>query len=160
MARDDGAVVYLNGAEVWRDNLPGGTVTASTLAVTPITGPARTNFLSQSLNPVLLVDGANVVAVEMHQSAPNGADLRLDLELTGTALVPTQAVMSIVPSATGATLIWPADAGLLQLYTTSSLEPPVTWIRATNTPVLSNGFWRAALPPGTNRARFFRLQAP
>lgn len=160
LARDDGAVVYLNGAEVWRDNLPGGTVNASTLALTPITGPARTNFLSQPLNPALLVDGANVMAVEMHQSAPNGPDLRLDFELTGTALVPAQAALSIVPSASGATLIWPADAGLLQLYTASSLAQPVAWLRATNPPVLSNGFWMVPLPPGTNRAQFYRLQTP
>src|SRR5262249_53620967 len=30
--RDDGAVVYVNGTEVWRDNLPSGTITSTTLA--------------------------------------------------------------------------------------------------------------------------------
>jgi hypothetical protein len=155
----------LNGVEVWRENLPGGTISSATPALAPVTGAARTNFLSQGLNPALLVDGANVVAVELHQSASNGPDIRLDFELTGTALVPAQAAMTIVPSAAGGPaggvqLLWPAEAGLLQLYTASSLAPPVAWLRATNTAVLSNGFWMVPLPPGTNGAQFYRLQAP
>ncbi|MEZ5008851.1 MAG: hypothetical protein R2753_11930 [Chitinophagales bacterium] len=32
LVRDDGAVVYINGVEVWRDNMPTGTVNYQTLA--------------------------------------------------------------------------------------------------------------------------------
>jgi hypothetical protein len=32
LLRDDGAIVYLNGAEVYRSNMPGGAITGSTLA--------------------------------------------------------------------------------------------------------------------------------
>src|SRR6267143_1935706 len=32
LKRDDGAVAYLNGVEVFRDNMPAGTITSSTLA--------------------------------------------------------------------------------------------------------------------------------
>ena len=160
LARDDGAVVYLNGAEVWRDNLPGGAITSGTLALAPVTGAARTNLLSQTLNPALLVDGANLLAVEIHQSASNGPDILLDLALTGTALVPAQSELMIVPAPAGVTLRWPAEAGLLQLYTATNLTAPVTWLRATNTPALTNGFWTVPLPAGVNPTRFYRLQAP
>ena len=36
--RDDGAVVYLNGTEVFRSNMPTGTITYTTLASTTVGG--------------------------------------------------------------------------------------------------------------------------
>jgi hypothetical protein len=36
LLRDDGAVVYINGAEVLRDNMPTGTITSTTTALTSL----------------------------------------------------------------------------------------------------------------------------
>src|SRR5688572_14711109 len=63
--RDDGAVVYVNGTEVFRSNMPGGGVGYQTLAAAAIDDTA---FYSASFSPSLLVNGANVVAVEVHQA--------------------------------------------------------------------------------------------
>ena len=42
----------------------------------------------------------------------------------------------------------------------TNLAPPVIWNAVTNTPVLSNGLWRVALPPDADSQQFYRLQTP
>ena len=46
LLRDDGAVVYLNGAEVFRSNMPAGTIAYRTLASTAIGGADESHVLS------------------------------------------------------------------------------------------------------------------
>ena len=84
LLRDDGAIVYLNGTEIFRSNMPTGTVAHTTVASS--TTADETTFFLQSANPSLLVDGTNVVAVEVHQSSTNSSDLSFDLELLGSDL--------------------------------------------------------------------------
>jgi hypothetical protein len=93
--RDDGVAVYLNGAEVFRNNLPAGTVTFSTLASVAVNGSAEDVFLTTNLAPVLL-PGTNVVAVEMHQNTRNSSDLSFDLELTAE-LIAIAPVLPVQP---------------------------------------------------------------
>ena len=83
LLRDDGAVVYLNGAELYRTNMPSGTIAYTTLASTAIAGTDETTFLTAALNPLLLTTGNNVIAVEIHQVNSTSSDLSFDLELTG-----------------------------------------------------------------------------
>jgi len=82
LLRDDGAIVYLNGVEVRRENMPGGVVTYLTHASHELKYVSRENlFMTTALDPAVLVAGANVLAVEIHQvnGATNdaGFDLRL-----------------------------------------------------------------------------------
>jgi hypothetical protein len=160
LLRNDGAAVYLNGVEIWRDNLPAGALTASTLASNPVDGVGAASYLSAPLNPALLVSGTNVVAVELHQSSPAGPDLRFDLELSGTALVPTNASLTLAAAPAGLWLRWSEDAGLLLPHGASSLSAPGAWRLVPGMPSLSNGLWNLQVPPGTNQGQFFRLQAP
>ena len=81
---DDGAVVYLNGHEVLRDNLPGGTITNTTLATTGRSGTAENTYRQFVLPTAALVQGRNVLAVEVHQDYGGSSDLGLDAVLTGT----------------------------------------------------------------------------
>jgi hypothetical protein len=82
LLRDDGAVVYLNGAEVFRSNMPTGLITQSTLALSAVPAPDESTFYhAAALDPTRLFVGANVVAVEVHQSATNSSDLSFDLQL-------------------------------------------------------------------------------
>jgi hypothetical protein len=69
---DDGAVVYLNGAEVLRVNMPGGAVSHSTPASQEITATAFSSVLPIPKDS--LVNGTNVLAVEVHQH-PNNSDM-------------------------------------------------------------------------------------
>ncbi|HLP04885.1 MAG TPA: lamin tail domain-containing protein, partial [Paludibacter sp.] len=75
---DDGAVVYINGQELGRYNLPSGAVTFNTLAVTATNGDQVTYAVPQSL----LKEGENLVAVEVHQNAITSSDLIFDLQMT------------------------------------------------------------------------------
>lgn len=79
---DDGAVVYLNGTEVYRVNMPTGTIAYSTLANAAIGGAAETQFTEVMLDN-FLIEGINTIAVEMHQNAVTSSDLSFDLRLEG-----------------------------------------------------------------------------
>ena len=83
ISRDDGAVAYINGQEVARDNLPDGVITSSTTAIDPMSGANERDFFSFEVDPSLLVNGTNVIAVEVHQQAPNSSDMSFDCQLDG-----------------------------------------------------------------------------
>ncbi len=90
--RDDGAIIYINGREAGRTNMTAGTVYQyNTLAPNVVSGTDEEAFFAVPLTyPVagvpssLLVEGTNVIAVELHQQAANSSDLSFDLELTAT----------------------------------------------------------------------------
>ncbi|MEX2142291.1 MAG: lamin tail domain-containing protein [Pirellulales bacterium] len=81
VVRDDGAVVYINGQEVGRSNMPSGTISSSTPAAGVVGGADESTFYELNIDPALLAAGTNVIAVELHQSGPTSTDLSFDLEL-------------------------------------------------------------------------------
>lgn len=86
LKRDDGAVIYLNGVEVARSNMPEGTVTASTPASSTVGGTDEDAFYQFNLLSNTLVTGNNVIAAEIHQSSITSSDLSFDLELLPVAI--------------------------------------------------------------------------
>jgi hypothetical protein len=56
-------------------------------------------------------------------------------------------------------LNYPTNPAVFPLYTATNLVAPITWILATNQPVLVNTQWQIALPPNTNAVQFYRLQS-
>ena len=77
---DDGAVFYLNGAEVYRQNMPGtnilyGTLASSSVGIPPFTGPF-------GISATNLVQGLNTLAVEIHQASTNNNDFDFASELS------------------------------------------------------------------------------
>ena len=83
LVADDGAVVYVNGVEVVRDNMPAGTVTNSTLAASNRSGGAENQMRTFTLDPAVLETGSNTIAAEVHQDSPGSSDLSFDLRLEG-----------------------------------------------------------------------------
>jgi hypothetical protein len=79
---DDGSVVYINGVEVVRNNMPGGTIGYLTQAVSAVGSSTENNIGSWNLSPGVLVAGTNIVAVEIHQASGTSSDISFDLELT------------------------------------------------------------------------------
>ncbi len=162
--RDDGAVVYLNGAEIWRDtNMPAGVITNQTPARSALGGTNESLWLPLNLAPAtlsLLVTGTNVLAIEVHQNALNSSDLAMNFELTGTALVSPNTSLAITRGTNSLTLSWSVDASFFNLRTATNLSPPITWLHTTNEPVLMNNEWKVVLPIGTNSQLFYRLQTP
>ena len=82
IVRDDGAVVYLNGTEVFRDNMPEGDINSTTTATSPIGGTDESAYVTMELAADQLQDGDNVLAVEIHQNSSTSSDVSFKLELT------------------------------------------------------------------------------
>jgi hypothetical protein len=84
LRRDDGAAIWLNGVEVARDNLPGtlgdGSLTANTLASTRV-NQSSADFSTFTISAQNLLDGENILAVELHQAAPDSGDVVMNLAL-------------------------------------------------------------------------------
>ena len=81
---DDGAVVYVNGSEVWRVNMPGGTITYNTFS----SSTSSDNALATSIIANSLVSGDNTIAIEIHQRSSSSSDLSFDFKMEG--LIPGQ----------------------------------------------------------------------
>lgn len=75
---DDGMVVYVNGVEVKRLNMPKGEIDFATLAPTYTNDAEDVFYISRDY----LVNGDNVIAVEVHQTE-DSADMTFSLELLG-----------------------------------------------------------------------------
>ncbi len=84
LRRDDGAIVYLNGKEVVRSNMPSGPVYHNTFAAVAIGGAAETSFYEYALDSADIASGENVIAVELHQISTSSTDLSFDMEVVGT----------------------------------------------------------------------------
>ena len=162
--RDDAAVLYLNGAEIWRDsNLPAGLITNQTPALSAIGGTGETNWLALNFPPstlTLLTPGWNLLAAEVHQSALDSSDLGFDLELTGTLILAELPELQATIAGSSLVLTAPDTASYFRLFSATNLMPPVVWTTEATTAVLSNSQWRVTLPAATNGQRFYRLQSP
>jgi secreted PhoX family phosphatase len=85
LRRDDGAVVYVNGTEVARSNMPTGTISSTTLASSTVDGSNETAWFTFPVSAQLFAGtNANVIAVEIHQRSRSSSDIVFDLELTGS----------------------------------------------------------------------------
>jgi len=89
LRRDDGAVVYLNGIEKWRSNMPEGvSISYSTPATTSIFGTNEALWVTNEVSASGLVEGDNVVSVEVHQFDTASSDISFDLEVIPLSYAP------------------------------------------------------------------------
>jgi hypothetical protein len=100
LLRDDGAIVYLNGVEVLRSNMP-GTVSYSTYASVGIVDAGELVWTTIPVNAAGLTSGKNVLAVEVHQANANSSDISFDLALRSTHSV---SIVATLPAGTDPTL--------------------------------------------------------
>jgi acid phosphatase type 7 len=149
--RDDGAVVYLNGTEVYRTNMPAGTITSSTLASTAVGGADESTFYQATIPTSLLVMGTNVLAVEIHQSSATSSDVSFDLSLAGTPGTNTNDAPLVATAATASpSPVTGITTSLSVLGADDFGEPNLTYSWATTgTPPAAVSF----SPNGTNAAK-------
>ena len=89
LQRDDGAVIYINGQELHRDNMPSGEITWSTLATSSAGGTSELKFFESSPEGTgKLVSGKNVIAVEVHQSSPGSSDAGFNMWMSAFNVAP------------------------------------------------------------------------
>lgn len=84
---DDGAVVYLNGNEIARYNLPQGIVDSATLALNEVVNSTTIQNFQRFVIPEKMLDSAkNVLAVEIHQASVSSEIMNFDASLFATDL--------------------------------------------------------------------------
>ncbi len=79
---DDGAVVYINGAQVYKDNLPAGNIDYTTLALDAYLN--ENAWRTFPINDGVLQQGLNTIAVEMHQASGLSSDVSFDMKIVAT----------------------------------------------------------------------------
>ncbi|MCF7849628.1 MAG: metallophosphoesterase [Kiritimatiellales bacterium] len=99
VVRDDGIVVYLNGTEIFRNNMFVGTVSYDPLAATGVGSSDEYTWLSAMVPAGALTDGTNVLAVEIHQEAVDSSDISFNLELSGVFTQPAYVVIAVAEGA-------------------------------------------------------------
>jgi hypothetical protein len=82
---DDGAVIFLNGKEVARRNMPSGSTSASTYASACI---EKWEWTTVKIDRSALVKGANALAVAVHQCSASSSDIGFALGLAAQAATP------------------------------------------------------------------------
>ena len=82
LLRDDGGIVYINGVEVFRSNMPTGAVSYATPAIRNI-GGVEESTMAQRVVPAGVLGTINTVAVEIHQAAGDTEDMSFALQLIG-----------------------------------------------------------------------------
>jgi len=150
--RDDGCVVYLNGSELFRMNMPSGPISFTSRASTVIGGTNENHYfpLAMELPWAVLREGENVLAVELHQSDPNTTDAGFDLGFS--TIQPPPGVLprlSITPVGSTLRITWVGAGFVLQ----SSMDVGGSYVDLSPAVVASP--YVVALPaPG----RFYRLR--
>ena len=81
LLRDDGAIVYLNGEEIARSNMPSGTVNFRTFANQVAGGTDESTYYPFEFPAGLLQEGENFLAVEIHQANASSSDISFDLQV-------------------------------------------------------------------------------
>lgn len=155
--RDDGAVVYLNGAEIERSNMPAGAVTASTRASatmssssTPAESDLRVWFFTP---PTGLVAGSNVLAVEIHQRSATDADHSFNLELMASTAAEPAFVLrgpylqSVVP--TSAVIRWRTEVATASRVLFGAAPDALTNLTEDATPKTEHAVTLTGLQPAT-----------
>ena len=98
MMRTHGAVLYLNGTEIARQNMPAGTVVNADLASETVTGSNATNYFVFTIPPGILLTGRNLLTAELHLASPTNTTAGFAVELTSVnpTIPPTY---TVAPSA-------------------------------------------------------------
>jgi hypothetical protein len=94
--RDDGCIVYLNGNQIFTNNMPLPPITANTFASTTISSAADAlRIWTNSISPTAVLNGTNLIAVEVHQSTATSSDISWECEVQGVVPPPAVSISTI-----------------------------------------------------------------
>ncbi len=147
---NDGAVYYLNGVELFRHRMPEGRVTYNTLATIPAGDAGYEQF---DVYAPSLVEGDNVLAVELHQVSLDSQDLTFGLNLIG--ILPTeptiQPEITVIANEGNLEVRWLPAVGTL--LSADDLNGTWTPVEVSNPPNLH-------ITPASGPRQFFRITVP
>jgi lysophospholipase L1-like esterase len=158
LSRQDGAVVWLNGRELFRTNMPTGAITYTNRALKRVNGDAGFTFYPTNLAVSALPAGTNIVAVELHINSPVIPSLGFDMELLASGYRVPPPALSISLDGDRMLLSWMDDGrSSYALYTSNDLVDPATWTPQAGSILNNENQHMIEILPDSNR-RFFRLQ--
>jgi hypothetical protein len=148
---DDGAAIYLNGTNVLYFQLASNAAFNTLATLQPTT--VEDTWFSYPINPALLRNGTNTLAVEIHQAALNDADLSFDLQLSAMESTTPQFMSWTVGTNTFLmTLCGPSTTNVTVQASTNF----VAWTNVGSV-TLTNGTGTFSVPLSPNAdQRFFR----
>ncbi len=167
---DDGAVFYLNGAEVLRVNMPAGQIFYNTVASGSVTA-TTCRTAATNLGPGILVKGTNLLAVELHYSGQTltdqdmsvGAAVAISNPITPTLPAdPTNAYKLHIqrpdPNDPNTVNLWWGNTHGFALEAVNDPSPNSRWIQVPNMATNMLISVTNAMPVlGTSSTRFYRL---
>jgi len=149
--RDDGIAIYVNGTEVVRDLLPTGTLTSTTTA-TSATDDGQT-IVPFTIPTTAFVEGANIIAVELHQTSSTSTDITFDMELVANAGTTEPTVfrgpMLQMVSGNAVTVRWSTATATTSRLKYGSSENALTSTISDNTAVTDHELRIPGLTPDT-----------
>jgi len=160
LAQAPGAVVWLNGQEIWRTNLSTGPIAFTNLALVPphtLDGPYIFNPIEVDASQLL--PGTNVLAVELHQYSAAYSRIGFDLELIGTGYPTAAPKLALTLAGSDLVFAWPAagDSGFaLHASTNLALN---RWFSVGAT-AWTNGSQLVVTQACGPGVKFFQLQKP
>ncbi|MFC2089701.1 CotH kinase family protein [Bacteroidota bacterium] len=85
--RDDAVIIFLNGRQIIRENMPQWGYGHLATAEKTINGDEEDRFLYYNINPTFFKEGENILCAEIHQAGAGSSDISFDLELTAGKFV-------------------------------------------------------------------------
>ncbi len=146
LLRDDGAIVYINGVEVFRSNMPSGSVAFDDYAQS--TTSSEATIREATVPASVLQAGANVVAVEVHQANPDSSDVSFDLEIIANPAV--DPLLELITLEGESALLWQGEGWELQA--SSDLAGDWETMSGVTSPIAI-----LPAPQGSPPRRFYRL---
>jgi len=145
LVMDDGAAVYLNGTNILNYQLATNAA-FNTLATSVQATNVEDTWFSYPVNPALLINGTNTLAVEIHQAAANDPDLSFDLQLVAMeSTTPRFMSCSVGTNTFQLTLCGPSTTNV----TVQASADFGAWTNL-GCVMLTNGIGTFAAPPFTN----------
>jgi hypothetical protein len=156
-AFQDGVVVWLNGQEVFRANLPSGPISYTNQALKRVVGGASYIFSPTNLVVPFLPAATNLLSVELHLNSPVMPSAGFDMELLATGYPISTPSLSVKGLSNQIQLRWLAANGIsYSLFSTTNLAN-ANWVAET-APVQTNGAECVVTVLPDGNSRFFRLQ--
>ena len=144
---DDGFVIYVNGTEAGRYNMPSGTPTYSTAASTYADGNPDSGTMELSASLFNL--GTNIIAVEVHNNQPSSSDILWQGELkvsynsnaTSSQYVSTETEYTLPSSGSvNLTAMWEKESSDTKLLTERCAPIKINEVSAGNSMCVNDYF--------------------
>ena len=102
--RDDAVIIYLNGREIYRDAFPNQIVNYADFG--PSDSETEPVLFTHTLSPGELLDGENVLAIELHNFRSGDSDLGLQLSMNTRRQGPGGNVVNLTETGTVKARTW------------------------------------------------------